>query len=332
MTGEDRCCSRGAGHGRSGEPVGAERLAALRTGARTGARTGTAVEGLLARLDVDRVLADVADLAALPTRHSTSPGFAVAADRVEARLTDLGATVRRETFPVGAGTSQNVVGDWPGGPADGVVVLVAHFDSVNLAGGSAADAPGADDNASGAATVLELARLLAPAPRRLALRVLLAGGEEQGLVGSRHHVAGLDAAERARLRAVLNLDMVASRNTAAPGLLVEGAAHARAVLDDVVAAAAAWTALDVGTSLSPYASDHVPFLDAGLPAVLVIEAEDGANDRVHTDRDRPEHLDRDVLTGIARTCLAAAAGWLDVRAPTARRPGVAGPVVAVRSR
>jgi Zn-dependent M28 family amino/carboxypeptidase len=179
------------------------------------------------------------------------------------------------------------------------------LDSVNLRGGPAAAAPGADDNASGTAGVLAVGRALAGHTGSHDLRLILFGGEEQGLFGSLHYVAGLDPAERNRIRAVVNMDMIAARNaTPEPSVLLEGAAVSQGVIDGLAAAALAHTSLVVQTSLDPFNSDHVPFLDQGVPAVLTIEGADGANEKVHTERDTLEFIDHALALEILRMNVA----------------------------
>jgi Peptidase family M28 len=266
-------------------------------------------------------------LAGLSTRHSLSAGFRQAADLAADRLTDAGFTVSTPSITVGPGTSANVVGELTGSGTGtrGVVVVTAHLDSVNLAGGPSAPAPGADDNASGSAGVLEMARVLAARGWRHDLRVILFGGEEQGLHGSRQYVAGLPPAERSRVRAVLNLDMIGSLNTAAPTVLLEGAPRSAVLVDDLARAAATVTGLTVETSLDPFASDHVPFLDAGIPAVLTIEGADSANTAVHSERDVLGTVTPELAVEILRMDLAALVGWLEPAGPV---PRPAGPVVS----
>jgi hypothetical protein len=282
---------------------------------------------LLAALSQNSFAETLAFLAGLPTRHSLSAGFRQAADHVAALLTDRGFAVSRPAITVGSGSSSNVVADRPGsgGGARGVVVLTAHLDSVNLAGGPSGAAPGADDNGSGSAGVLEMARVLSARPWRHDLRIILFGGEEQGLHGSRQYVAGLPAAERARIRAVLNLDMVGSLNTAAPTVLLEGAPRSAALINDLAAAATGWTELTVETSLNPFASDHVPFLDAGIPAVLTIEGADSANGDIHSERDVLATVDPALAMQILRMDLAALIGWLE---PAVGVPRPSGSVVS----
>ena len=68
-------------------------------------------------------------------------------------------------------------------------------------------------------------------------------------------------------------------------MLLEGAAVSQDVIDALAGAAATYTDLAVTTSLNPFNSDHVPFIDAGIPAVLTIEADDSANHHPHTAAD-----------------------------------------------
>ncbi len=256
---------------------------------------------------------ELAFLAGLPTRHSLSAGFRQAADQVSDRLTDLGFAVTRPEITVGTGSSLNVVADRPGSQAGdrGVVLVTAHLDSINLAGGPSAPAPGADDNGSGSAGVLELARVLSSHAWQHDLRVIQFGGEEEGLHGSRQYVAGLSDAERSRIRAVLNLDMVGSLNTAAPTVLLEGAPLSSGMIDALAAAAATYTDLVVETSLNPFASDHVPFLEAGIPAVLSIEGADSANKSIHSEHDVLATVTPELALRILAMDVAALASWLE---------------------
>ncbi len=286
------------------------------------------VADLLEQLSADRWEEDLRRLVAHGSRHSTGPGHAGAARWCRERLDALGYTTTSAPITVDAtGGSVNVIADRPGtAPQPRPVVLVtAHLDSVNLAGGPSAPAPGADDNGSGSAGLLELARVLAGTPWRHDLRLILFGGEEQGLHGSRQYVAGLPDPERRRIRAVLNLDMVGTRNTAEPAVLLEGAPPSRHLVDDLSTAAATYTTLRVETSLAPFASDHVPFIDAAIPAVLTIEGADTANSNIHSDRDTLEHIDPALALQILRMDLAALTTWLGA-APRPSNRG--GPVVS----
>ena len=55
---------------------------------------------------------------------------------------------------------------------------------------------------------------------------------------------------------------------------------------------------------NPFASDHVPFIDAGVPAVLTIEGSDNANEAIHSERDTIDRIDYDFALEILRMNVA----------------------------
>lgn len=257
--------------------------------------------------------AAVTQLAGFRTRHSTSADFRAAALWAQGQFTALGLSCTTTGIAVGSGTSLNLIAGKPGNGPDaerGTVLVVAHLDSINHQDGPAAPAPGADDNASGAAGVLTLATAMAPLGFAHDLVFILFGGEEQGLLGSTRYVASLTPAGRARIRAVLNMDMIGCLNSPPPTVMLEGAALSQSMIDALAQSAEAHTTLAIQTSLNPFASDHVPFIDAGIPAVLTIEGADSANDAVHSAADTPDRLDMDYATQILRMN----AGWLAAEA------------------
>ena len=153
----------------------------------------------------------------------------------------------------------NVIADLPG-RRPGVVLLGAHLDSV-------ANGPGINDNGSGTALVLEVARQarrLRIRPRH-GLRFAFWGAEEIGLVGSTAYVNGLTSTQRSRIRAVLNLDMVGSRNFAR--LVYDGAGQPAGSqrIENAYRAHFAARRLDVEEASLGGGSDHAAFARAGIP-------------------------------------------------------------------
>ena len=278
----------------------------IRPGARDPSTTA-----LLDQLSQARYLEYLAEITGPASRHSLSAGYKEALQVAAAHLQASGFDVTRSAVVVGNGLCDNLIAEKAGTAANrGVVMVTAHLDSVNHRDGSAAPAPGADDNASGSAGALELATVLATQPWPQDLRVILFGGEEQGLLGSKAYVSALSASERTRIRAVINMDMIGRRNTAARGVLIEGAAVSQHLIERLATAAATWTDLVVSTSLNPFASDHVPFIDAGISAVLTIEAEDQANTAVHTAGDTADTLDPGLAEQVLRMNLAVLSEFL----------------------
>ena len=100
------------------------------------------------------------------------------------------------------------------------------------------------------------------------------------------------------------MDMIATLNTPSPGVLLEGAVVSQSVINGLATAAAEFSTLAVTTSLHPFNSDHVPFIDAGIPAVLTIEGADGSNHNVHTAADTLDKIDTRLAMQILRTNVA----------------------------
>ncbi|MGH2920317.1 MAG: M20/M25/M40 family metallo-hydrolase [Solirubrobacteraceae bacterium] len=104
-------------------------------------------------------------------------------------------------------TTRNIVAETPGGDPNNVVVVGAHLDSVPRGGGI-------QDNGSGSAAILETAEVLAArgiTPRNK-VRFMWYSAEEFGLLGSAAYVADLSSAERSKIKAMLNFDMIGSPN------------------------------------------------------------------------------------------------------------------------
>jgi hypothetical protein len=270
------------------------------------------IAALLDKISRRQFVATVSELGSYPTRHSLSAHFKQAAQRARDRLQLMGYDVRLQNVPLPAGETVNVIADKRGqaGGERPVVLVTAHLDSINhpadhtLPDDPTAPAPGADDNASGSAGTIEIARIFSQQSTRHDLRLILFGGEEQGLRGSEHYVQQLAPSERARIDAVVNMDMIAVLNAAPPTVLLEGSPLSQDVITQLAAAAHAYTRLEVNTSLDPHDSDHCSFIDAGVPAVLTIEGSDGSNAMVHTANDTLDRLNHDLAIEILRMNVA----------------------------
>ena len=104
------------------------------------------------------------------------------------------------------GTTQDVIAEI--GPSSGPVTMAgAHLDSVP-------DGPGVNDDGSGVATLLEVARTFGPRPPGR-VRLGFLGAEEEGLIGSRAYVRSLADDQRREIQAYLNFDMLGSPNAVA---------------------------------------------------------------------------------------------------------------------
>lgn len=195
-----------------------------------------------------------------------------------------------------SGESQNVIGLPPEG--DCRLVVGGHYDSVSAG-------PGANDNASGTAVVLEIARTLAADGEFAEVCFVLFGAEEIGLLGSGHYVRSIRGGLLDSLEAMLNFDMVGVGDR----WLLAGSASAvlpaSEVADDLGIAHRTAPTLPSDTG-----SDHFHFMQAGVPAMIFHRLDDP---NYHTAQDRPEFIDRDSLTEVGRLGLAVIEALLDGR-------------------
>ncbi|MCB9568258.1 MAG: M28 family peptidase [Myxococcales bacterium] len=155
----------------------------------------TTPEALMACVDLDRYVDDLTFIAA--PRTPGSPHWLAVQERCASALEEAGLVVELE----GYGSGTNVIGVLPGvgAEADEVVLLGAHYDHI-------AACDGADDNASGVAGALEVARVLAAAPLRRTLVVACWDQEELGLVGSRAYAQAL--VDPSAVVVAFNFDMI----------------------------------------------------------------------------------------------------------------------------
>jgi hypothetical protein len=187
------------------------------------------------------------------------------------------ATVRVDAVSTRRETASVIAETGPAG-APRVVMAGGHLDSVPAGAGL-------NDNGSGVAALLHVAERLAG--RDLPLRFAFWGAEEIGLVGSRRYVDGLDGAERRRIAAYLNLDMVATPDgepDVYDGGRIEAVfrRHLPRGIDDV--------------SLEGN-SDHAPFEQAGIPVGGIFT---GLNDCYHQRCDTLRNVDRELVAQAAR--------------------------------
>ncbi|MCA9679465.1 MAG: M20/M25/M40 family metallo-hydrolase [Myxococcales bacterium] len=169
-------------------------------------------------------------------------------------------------------TTNNVVGVIGGARSKdkGVIVVGAHYDHLGMGGRDSLEAKpgihnGADDNASGVAALLEVARILVAHQDELdrPVYVVAFSGEEMGVLGSTHFVKHLPFA--APVTAMLNMDMVGRmRGNRLQVLGAESSPDWKALVEPACAAAG----IDCQESGSGYGpSDHMPFYVAGSPVL-----------------------------------------------------------------
>jgi aminopeptidase S len=256
-------------------------------------------------------LRDIVHLASdIGPREGTSENYTEAARFVEARFERLGYDVRRTKVavpsgiswgtPVRRGTSLNVIAEPEGFDAKQPhVVIGAHLDTVPVA-------PGAEDNASGVAVMLQLAAMVSQQPAALPVQFIAFGAEEpRGSgdalhhFGSRQHVADLSRPERRAIQAMVSLDRVGVRASYVP---ICTATDRGTRLRDAIRAAARRAEITT-RACTNYTSDHWSYAKAGVPAVRLGSVPYAG---YHSRGDVPRVVDRRQLDRVGRTVWA----WL----------------------
>ncbi|MEX0788280.1 MAG: M28 family peptidase [Anaerolineales bacterium] len=245
---------------------------------------------------------------ALGPRIPGTAAHAAAADGIARRLGELDWLVERQTFDYLGTALENVVAR-RGGESGPILILGAHYDTRPRADMDALDpaspVPGANDGASGVAVLLEMARVLESRVPGRAVWLVFFDGEDSGsiaawdwVVGSREFVSRLTI----RPQAAVIVDMVGDADlqlywerNSDPGIQSE-----------------IWqTAAGLGhTAFIPEArhsllDDHTPFIQAGIPAVDIIDFD---YPYWHTTQDTLDKISAASLEQVGRTLLAWLAG------------------------
>jgi len=288
---------------------------------------------VVASISGDTVWQYLTEITSFPTRTT---GNAEASKSVQSFLESKFKSMSFQTCMQDFGTSTNVLA-FIQGSGEGYVVVGAHYDSIPSAG----SAPGAEDNGSGLAAMLTMAKAFAEAgvaPVRSVYFVAFAA-EEAGLLGSAAFARWLGsppaASEGCRVQGagdqgaggffgrrtrrarrgmqgaegVIIMDEVGWRSPKLQGPVVnlESYDWTGDVMQHLVNSCHTHNGaeLTVVHSNHPFGSDHMSFLNGGTPAVLTINGDDEAYPFYHTSQDKMSSVDRDLVKLIARMNMGA---------------------------
>ncbi len=236
-----------------------------------------------------------------------------AADYVAGQLTDFGYPVTLDPVTYGDATFPNVVGVQEGTTCpERVFVVGAHYDSVSAG-------PGADDDASGVAGMLEMARALADTP--LPATVWFTGFtmEENGLIGG-HHMAVEAYGDGTPIVGMYSLEMLGYTTPEADFIAVIGNEASVRLVDAFTRAADSYVPeLAYGAGTVPgngeeyphvRRSDHAPFWDMGYQALMVTDTANFRNPNYHQPTDTIDTLDFVFATNVTKAMLATTVDYL----------------------
>lgn len=252
-----------------------------------------------------------------------------AAEYIFRKLASYGLDVEYDTFvhevkEQGTYRMRNVVATLPGrGPGkDRVYIICSHYDSI--AGLSARwmwdwkilPAPGADDNASGTAAVIEAARILSNYEFNSTIRFIVFSGEELGMFGSKHY-AKLASSSGEKIAGVISLDMIAYDPDELDIDIVSNE-DSQWLANAIYKAGYTYEIdLTIGKFVDPKMvySDHSPFWKAGYTAVLMTESRDSHSSDFspvnHTAEDTIDKLNFNLALRTVRLAVASLAQLAD---------------------
>ena len=300
------------------------------------------VEEVIAEVDVERLRDDIERLSLIdPSRGSveenlhtrfarrpeTFESTRYIREQLAAVLGDDAVRLQEFTISEGDSVMYNVIGELSGtDPEAGYYIVCAHYDAIGTRSRDwdwrTDPAPGADDNATGVALVIESARVLADRQFPWSVRFIAWSGEELGLWGSRHYAAEALAGDE-RILGVFNFDMIGFNDLHDRIELVSNPESLW--LADLMRSANERYGIGLRVDLleDRYAglSDHAPFWARGYDAILGIEnylpfdsttagVRDGVyrlNTQYHTVRDVPDSLNWELVAGVTRLTVATLA-------------------------
>ena len=219
----------------------------------------------------------------------------LARSNIYAEFESFGLDTSLHGFQYSGSTYYNVVGAHYGTarPTD-YYIVGAHYDSVNN--------PGADDNASGTAAVMEAARVLSQYDFEATLLFIAFDREEQGLHGSRAYAEQHNSDS---ILGMVSLDMISYNGSGSDKARIYGRDSSALLKQSLADAIALYgnglSAVDSG--MLP-ASDHEPFQEQGFQACLLIEYDIWSNPYYHSlydSVDTPEYIDYYFATNMVRS-------------------------------
>jgi len=238
------------------------------------------------------------------SRNKYQPSNDKAADYIEQKLEYYGLDVYNQSF---SSSGRNVYGILTGTEFPNQFWMIcAHYDDMP----SGSVAPGADDNASGTATVLEAARILSQESFPYTIIFALWDEEEQGLVGSEYY-ADQASANGDSILGVINLDMIAydSDSDDIAEIHTRSVGNSYDIKDKMVEVNSVYN-IDLNLQIDDpgtNASDHKSFWDVGYGAILLIEDFQDFHPYYHTPGDTVQHFNQPYYHKMSKLALGTLA-------------------------
>jgi hypothetical protein len=250
----------------------------------------------------------ILSLQSFQTRYASTENCEAAGTFLYNFFSQLGLPCEYDPFTFATTrSSRNIVATLPGKTApQRVIIICAHYDSTSNQPTTLA--PGADDNASGTAAVMEIARVLANATFDYTIKFICFSAEEWGLYGSKHYAQEAKGKDE-KIIGVVNLDMIAYADQMPEDLDVFVNQASEWLANRNIIIGKLYGPLDILKALnsSMRSSDHAPFWDQGYSAMLGIEDYSLKNPYYHKTTDTFDTLNMDFATSVTTCALTVVA-------------------------
>jgi len=279
------------------------------------------IQSIIDKTDLDSLLYFVEELSGevstiiggtpytIVSRNKNQPSNDKAADYIKQKLNSYGLVTYDQIF---SSTGRNVYGVQLGSLyPNKKYIICAHYDDMP----SGTTAPGADDNASGTAAVIEAARIFTQYDSKYTIIYALWDEEEQGLVGSAYY-AQQAANAGDSIMGVVNLDMIAydSNSDNIAEIHVNTWQSSQYIKNTMLQVNTDYIiGLTIQIPSSPsYASDHASFWNYGFGAILTIEDFQDFNAYYHTTNDKLMYFNQPYYNKMSRLALGTVATLADL--------------------
>ncbi len=268
----------------------------------------------------ERLIADIQAIEGIRHHQFGPAGLTVTRNHIRTEMAAQPITVEEQTFTYLGSQGINLIGTLAAQEStEDVYIIDGHYDTV---GGT----PGADDNATGTAGMLEAMRVLSQFNSQKNIKFIGFDKEELGLRGSRHYAANIDANEN--IKGLINFEMIGYTCSGEPECvnfpnadtsIYNIKSNFADLMSDTFNLIGATHV--PGLKITPVTddgdrnfrrSDHAPFWDLGVDALFLT---DGANFRTphyHQASDRLSTLDTEFMTQIVKTAVGTLATLAEI--------------------
>lgn len=306
------------------------------------------IQSIVDQVDSSQIMSNLTQIEGIRHRNENLGHLEDVKDMIEQKFSEAGVETVRLDFTYDAEyNSENIIGRLEGGTeSDTIFIVDGHFDTVHIS-------PGADDNGSAVAGMLEILRVLSPYNFNKTIHFIGFDLEEEGKVGSKNYVLN-HVVDKLNVKGVFNMEMIAyysgTTNSQTfptgfsllyPDLYSEvqsegfkgnfiasvGDPNSVELMQSFENAATMYVpALEVKSIEAPSnwaiitpdfgRSDHAPFWEVNIPALFITDTANFRNPNYHTSNDKIGTLNFPFMLNVIKAIVAALAEGAEINHST----------------